>query len=125
MITKEIKIGDKSVLLGCSAALPVEYKECTNREWFADLQKMNKQNITVVNEMVYYMARHAFLHTDHQPGTTFPKLADWLLQFDMLDVFDCIEEASDLWIRNVQHSSVSKKKTNTKQTENLTQPFSC
>lgn len=114
MITKEIKIGDKSVLLGCSAALPVEYKECTNREWFADLQKMNKQNLTVVNEMVYYMARHAFLHTDHQPGITFPKLADWLLQFDMLDVFDCIEEASDLWIRNVQHTSTSKKKTNTK-----------
>lgn len=125
MITKEIKIGDKNVLLGASAALPMEYKECTGREWFADLNKVNKQNITVVNEMVYYMARHAFIHSDHQPGETFPKLNDWLLQFGMMDVFNCIEDAVDLWLENVQHSSVSKKKTSTKQIENLTQPFSC
>ena len=56
------------------------------------------------------MARHAFLHTEHQPGETFPKLNDWLLQFGMMDVFNCIEEASDLWLENVQHSSVSKKR---------------
>lgn len=114
MIKREIKIGDKEVLLGASAALPMEYREGTGREWFADLQKLNKQNITIVNEMVYFMARHAFIHSEHQPGETFPKLNDWLLQFGMMDVFNCIEEASDLWLENVQHSSVSKKKTGTK-----------
>lgn len=114
MITREIKIGDKNVLLGCSAALPMEYKEFTNREWFADLSKLNKQNLTIVNEMVYCMARHAFLHTEHQQGAIFPTLSNWLLQFDMCDVLDCIEDASDLWIKNVQHSSTSKKKTSTK-----------
>ena len=114
MIKREIKIGDKEVMLGASAALPMEYREGTGREWFADLQKLNKQNITIVNEMVYFMARHAFIHSDRQPGEVFPKLNDWLLQFGMMDVFNCIEEASDLWLENVQHSSVSKKKTNAK-----------
>ena len=116
MIKREIKIGDKEIMLGASAALPMEYREGTGREWFADLQKLNKQNITVVNEMVYFMARHAFIHSEHQPGemVTFPKLNDWLLQFGMMDVFNCIEEASDLWLENIQHSSVSKKKMNAK-----------
>ncbi len=114
MIKREIKIGDKNVMLGASAALPMEYREGTGREWFADLNKINKQNITVVNEMVYYMAKHAFIHSEHQQGEAFPKLVDWLLQFGMMDVFNCVEEASDLWLENVQNSSVSKKKTSTK-----------
>ncbi len=108
MIEKTVKIGDREVRFRASASIPRLYRARFKRDIFADLSKMEKDaaasadNIEIFENLAYIMALHA------DPSIP-DNIDDWLLQFDMFDIYNSLPDILELWGRNLYSESEIKK----------------
>ena len=111
MIIRNVKIGDIEVKMGASAALPYEYMEKFNSDLFKDIQNVTSNNITGLSRIAWAMAKHAYLHDGENHTEPFPELVAWLVNFNVMDIYDSIDAIIELWGLNNRTGSTAKKKT--------------
>ena len=102
---KEIKIGNKSVKLRATAAVPYLYRETFGQDMLVDMaETANGGNTMLFTRMTYIMARHA----DSQ--TVPSNIIDWLDDFETLDILQAIPQIMEVWGEAEKTTAKSKKK---------------
>lgn len=102
---KEIKIGNKTVKLRATAAVPYLYRESFGQDMLVDMaETANGGNTMLFTRMAYIMARHA----DSQ--TVPSDIIDWLDGFETLDILQAIPQIMEVWGAAEKTTAKSKKK---------------
>ena len=117
MLKKEIEIDGKIVKFRASATVPRLYRAQFKRDIFKDLFKLEKSirsseegssdlpidDLGLFENVAYIMAKYA---DPKQPNTP----EEWLDQFDTFSIYQVLPQILELWDRNLQTESESKKK---------------
>ena len=117
-MTRDIKVGSKTVKMKASAATPMLYRVEFNRDIFSDMQKMQTaveqsdenaseipvEMLTTFENVAYIMAKQA------NEGKKFPKIDEWLDSFEMFNIYEALPQIIELWGENKATASNSKKK---------------
>lgn len=116
-MTRDIKVGSKTVKMKASAATPRLYRVEFNRDIFSDMQKMQTaveqsdenaslipvEMLTTFENVAYIMAKQA------NEGKKFPKIDEWLDSFEMFNIYEALPQIIELWGENKATASNSKK----------------
>ena len=117
-MTRDIKVGSKTVKMKASAATPRLYRVEFNRDIFSDMQKMQTaveqsdenaseipvEMLTTFENVAYIMAKQA------NEGKKFPKIDEWLDSFEMFNIYEALPQIIELWGENKATAPNSKKK---------------
>ena len=106
---KEIKIGSKTVPMSASALTPFSYKKVFGRDLIKDVQTLQKNaqksgdlDAEIVVTLSYIMAREA--------DKDIPPMEEWLMGFELFDLYQSFNEVITLWGLNEQQNSTPRKK---------------
>lgn len=111
---KTLTIDGRDVRFKSTAATPIRYKAQFQSDYFADILRMHaltKLNIDG-DELNYDVLRHLDLEVFYNILWAMAKTADksipdpltWLDEFDEFPLFDIIQEAQELIMKNLQSS---------------------
>ena len=124
MLQKTVQIGNKSVTLKSSAAIPRIYRCLFKRDIFKDMDKltdsfrqnndkaastMQVEDLELFENVAYVMAKHA---DPSIPDT----IDEWLEEFEMFSIYQILPEIIELWGSNA-YSDVEAKKNSDPQSE--------
>lgn len=104
-MTKDIKIGNKTVTLRATAAVPYLYREQFGQDMLVDMaETANGGNTMLFTRMAFIMAKHA--DKDSVPDD----IIDWLDEFETLDILQAIPQIMEVWGEAEKTTGKSKKK---------------
>lgn len=106
---KEIKIGEKTVMMSASAFTPFSYKNIFGRDIIKDIQTMQKQakdektlDAEIVCMMSWIMAREA--------DKEILPFEEWCMQFELFELYQAFNQVVELWGLVNQQKSTPRKK---------------
>ncbi len=116
-MTKIIKVGNKSVKLKATAAIPRLYRMKFGRDIIKDIGQLHKSfanaeeqlsvvDLEIFENCAYIMAKHA------APDEVPCDVDEWLDNFEIFSVYEILPEILILWGINVETTIQSKKKLN-------------
>ena len=108
-MTKEIKIGEKTVKMSASAFSPFSYKNIFGRVIIKDIKQIQTQankektlDAEIVCMMSWIMAREA--------DKEILPFEEWCMQFELFDLFQSFNSVVELWGLSNKQNSVPRKK---------------
>ena len=106
---KEVKIGEKTVMMSASAFTPFSYKKVFGRDIIKDIQEIQKQaqktqtlDPEIVCMMSWIMAREA--------DKEILPFEEWCMEFELFDLYQSFNSVVELWgLVSKQNSKPIKK----------------
>lgn len=114
---KTVNIGDTTVTLKTSAALPRMYRRRFNRDLFLDMSHimsgvtkenpnltLDAEGMEILEDVVYTFAKYA------DPENVPDEVEDWLEGFESFDIFVLIPIVLEMWVQERKTTGNLKKK---------------
>lgn len=105
---KNVNIDGKIVVFKSNGSLPIRYRLETQRDFFADIIKMQgiEKDMSGIDFTVFYNVAHVMAKIA-DPST--PPLMEWLEGFECFDVQQVFTEIQDLLIASFAKTKTPKK----------------
>jgi len=106
---KLIKIGDKEVGMRCSARTPFLYRRYFGKDIICEMQKM-KTSTDLLDYSMFENLAWLMANDDKEVLDVNKDMAEWLEQFEMLDIYQAMPQIIELWdVSNRVTSKPAKK----------------
>lgn len=109
---REIKIGEKTIPMLANGATPLRYRMVFGRDIISEFQRAGEDGgimASSISELAYIMASAADKSVDMNK-LNINSYANWLEQFEPLDLTMAAEEVVDVYMGNAKTTSEVKKK---------------
>lgn len=112
-MTKEIKIGDKYVVMCATALTPITYRQIFGGDLIKEVQSFSDAGEYDTSAFTTY-ARLGFVFAKRAEGAEMSALTekdfeDWLDDFTFMDVTNAIGDIAELYVESSRGSSKAKK----------------